>query len=120
MPDRGDELSSLLPLRMSSFYILLALAERDQHGYGIAKDVQAATGGIVRLAPGNLYRLLKPMVLDGWIVETDQVDAEDSRRRYYRLTRHGRRIAKAEAERLTGLVHLARTRLVMQSFAEGR
>jgi DNA-binding PadR family transcriptional regulator len=113
MKNRRPDVRTLLPLGVGAFYILLALADGDRHGYSISKEVDASTGGTVRLGPGNLYRTLRQMVADGWIVETDQVDAEDSRRRYYRLVPYGRRIAEAEAERLTALVSVARTRLLL-------
>src|SRR5471030_571466 len=94
---------SLLPLSTAAFYILVALAEGDRHGYGVAKEVESATGGDVRLGAGTLYRIIREMLADGWIREVgERGDATDpvSRRRYYTLTPWGRRIAEAEAERL--------------------
>jgi DNA-binding PadR family transcriptional regulator len=117
MKNRRPDVRTLLPLGVGAFYILLALADGDRHGYSISKEVDASTDGTVRLGPGNLYRTLRQMVADGWIVETDQVDAEDSRRRYYRLLPYGRRIAEAEAERLTALVSVARTRLLLPAMS---
>jgi DNA-binding PadR family transcriptional regulator len=104
---------AFLPLSPSGFYILLALAAEERHGYSIAKEVEDTTGGAVRLGPGTLYRLIKQMVTDGWIVEVDRVDSEDPRRRYYRLTPWGRRIACAEAERLASVVRTARDRRLL-------
>jgi len=118
MKPRRPDVTSLLPLGVGAFYILLALSDGDRHGYSISKEVDSSTAGAVRLGPGNLYRLLKQMVIDGWIAETDQVDSEDARRRYYRLLPYGQQIAQAEAERLTALVRMARARLLMPS-AEG-
>jgi DNA-binding PadR family transcriptional regulator len=94
---------SLLPLGSSAFQILLSLAEGERHGYSVAKAIEAATNGATRLRPGSLYRLLKQMVTDGWIAETES----DDRRRYYRLTPWGRKIAQAEAQRLRELVRRA-------------
>jgi DNA-binding PadR family transcriptional regulator len=119
MPHRRADVSSVLPLGVGAFYILLALADGDRHGYSISKEVDSSTEGMVRLGPGNLYRLLKQMVVDGWIVETDQIDADDARRRYYRLLPYGRRIAQAEADRLTELVRMARARLMMPARSLG-
>jgi|SRR5471032_3155929 len=99
--------AELLPLGASAFQILLSLVEGERHGYGIGKAIEAATGGATRLRPGSLYRLLKQMKIDGWIVETIVERGDD--RRYYRLTPWGRRIAVAEAERLAELVRLARS-----------
>lgn len=112
MPSSAD-LDALLPLSPSAFYILLALAAEDRHGYSISKEVEEATNGSVRLGPGTLYRLIKQMVLDGWIVEVDRVDSDDPRRRYYRLTPWGRRIARAEAQRLEDAVRTARSRRLL-------
>jgi DNA-binding PadR family transcriptional regulator len=98
--------SALLPLGASAFQILLSLAEGERHGYSVGKAIEAATSGATRLRPGSLYRLLKQMAADGWIVETE-TESDGDRRRYYRLTPWGRRIAQAEAERLRELVRLA-------------
>lgn len=96
--------NALLPLGTSAFQILLSLAEGERHGYSVAKAIESATNGATRLRPGSLYRLLKQMVTDGWIVESES----DDRRRYYRLTPWGRKIAQAEAQRLRTLVRRAR------------
>jgi DNA-binding PadR family transcriptional regulator len=109
----SENLEALLPLSPSAFYILLALAAEERHGYSISKEVEEATNGSVRLGPGTLYRTIKQMVLDGWIVEVDRVDSEDPRRRYYRLTPWGRRIARAEAQRLEDAVRTARSRRLL-------
>ncbi|HTU69012.1 MAG TPA: PadR family transcriptional regulator [Candidatus Baltobacteraceae bacterium] len=108
---------ALVPLSSSAFYILLALAAEERHGYSIAKEVEDATNGSVHLGPGTLYRLIKQMVTDGWIVEVDRVDSEDPRRRYYRLTPWGRRIARAEAARLADAVRTAMDRRLLSANA---
>jgi DNA-binding PadR family transcriptional regulator len=99
----SKDAAASLPLGTSAFQILLSLAEGERHGYSVAKAIEAATNGATRLRPGSLYRLLKQMVTDGWIVETES----DDRRRYYRLTPWGRKIAQAEAQRLHDLVRRA-------------
>jgi DNA-binding PadR family transcriptional regulator len=53
------------------------------------------------------------MVADGWIVEVVDEDHEQARRRYYRLSPWGRRVAEAEAERLADLVRVARHRKLL-------
>jgi DNA-binding PadR family transcriptional regulator len=100
------------PLGASAFYILLALADGEHHGSHIAQEVERATHGTVKMLPGALYRLIKQMVIDGWIIETETDDA-DGRRRYYRLTPRGRRIARAEAQRLQNVVRTARVRRLL-------
>jgi DNA-binding PadR family transcriptional regulator len=102
------DVSSVLPLGASAFHILLSIADGEKHGYSISRQVEEATEGNIRLMPGALYRYLKQMVTDGWIVETMANDDEGGRRRYYRLTPWGRRIAEAEAARLEQLVRMAR------------
>lgn len=104
---------SFLPLTPAVFHILLALAEGDRHGYGISKEVKDRTDGTIRLGPGTLYRSIKQLLSDGFIEEADErtdPELDDQRRRYYRLTPHGRQIASAEASRLSDLVDLARAR----------
>ncbi len=100
-------IDALLPLNPRTFYVLLALAEEERHGYAITKAVEAITEGNVRLTPGTLYPLVRQLLLDGWIVEMGE-DPHDPRRRRYRLSPLGRRIAQAEARRLDALVRVAR------------
>lgn len=101
----------LIPLPSAMFHILVSLAETDRHGYAIIQDVASRTEGEVRLGPGTLYRSIQRMLERDLIVETDTrpaADADDERRRYYRITPLGRQVARAEAERLSSLVKLAR------------
>ncbi len=103
--------AGLLPLSPAIFHILVSLADGDRHGYAIIQDVAARTDGEVRLGPGTLYRSIQRMIEQDLIVETDTrpaPEADDERRRYYRITALGRAAARAEAERLAGLVKLAR------------
>lgn len=109
----GRDAEELLPLTPSVFHILLALADGERHGYGIIKEVEARTEGRVRLGPGTLYGSIKRMLDEGLVEESgERPDAEldDERRRYYRLTDFGRRVASAEAARLSQLVSLARAK----------
>lgn len=102
---------SLLPLPPATFHILLAVADEDRHGYGIILDIESRTGGKLRLSPGTLYRSVQRMVEQDLIKETDErpdPEFDDERRRYYRITPFGRKVAKAEAERLSSLVDQAR------------
>jgi DNA-binding PadR family transcriptional regulator len=103
----------LLPLTAQVFHILVALADRDQHGYAIMQDVAERTGGSMRLSPGTLYGSIKRMLEQGLIIELrdkERPDAQndDERRRYYRLTAFGRKVVKAEAARLSEMVEQAR------------
>ena len=101
----------LLPLPPAVFHILVSLAEGDRHGYAIIQDVAERSGGSVKLGPGTLYRSIQRMLEQDLILETATRPAreqDDERRRYYRITAWGRQVASAEAERLAGLVKLAR------------
>jgi DNA-binding PadR family transcriptional regulator len=106
-----DEILQLLPLPSATFHILLALADDDRHGYAIIQDVEARTGGELRLSAGTLYRSIQRMQEQGLLVETRDRPApeeDDERRRYYRITPFGLAVAKAETRRLTDLVRMAR------------
>lgn len=112
----GRDPLEFLPLTPAVFHILLALADAERHGYGIIKEVEARTDGRVRLGPGTLYGSIKRMLEEGLIEESGErpdPSLDDERRRYYRLTEFGRRVAAAEAERLSGLVAVARAKQLL-------
>jgi DNA-binding PadR family transcriptional regulator len=96
-----------LPVKPVAFQILLSLADSERHGYGITQDIAGRTSARMRIEPGNLYRSLKAMLDAGLIEESERrpaPDLDDERRRYYRITTLGRRVAAAETERLEALV----------------
>ena len=102
------------PLTPPVFHILLALADEERHGYGIMQDVAQQTGGALQLGPGTLYGCLKRMLAAGLVEECEERPdpvLDDERRRYYRMTVHGKRTARAEAKRLAGAVTVAMSRL---------
>ena len=108
-PDDSD-LRERLPLSPAAFSILLALKDGDKHGYAILREVSLGSDGALKLLPGTLYNLLKRMLEDGWIEELSErpdPSLDDERRRYYRLTGIGEKIANLEAERLARWVRLA-------------
>jgi len=99
-----------LPLTPAAFHILLVLADKERHGYGIMQEVGAQTDGQVRLGAGTLYGAIKRLLAGGLIAEAGEgtdPGLSDERRRYYRLTGSGLRVAQAEAQRLEQLVRLA-------------
>ena len=103
-----------LPLTPPVFHILLALAEEERHGYGIMQDVARQTGGALQLGPGTLYGCLKRMLAAGLVEECEERPdpaLDDERRRYYRMTSLGKRLVRAEAQRLAGAVTVAMARL---------
>jgi len=111
LPDEPTA-ASLLPLAPAAFHILLAVADQDRHGYAIIQEVAVRTAGEMKLSAGTLYRSIQKLVELDLIEETSErptPDLDDERRRYYRITAFGREVARAEAERLQALVHLART-----------
>jgi DNA-binding PadR family transcriptional regulator len=110
--------TDLLPLTPAVFHILLALADGERHGYSIMQEVEARTDRQVRLGPGTLYGSIKRMLADQLIEESEErpdPSLDDERRRYYRLTRFGRRVAMAEAQRLENLVGAARAKKLLRA-----
>jgi len=91
--------------------ILLAVANEPRHGYGIIRDVEERSEGAILLQTGALYRNLKRLRLDGLIAEVDAPAGEssdDSRRRYYAITKNGAAALEAEVERMAMLVRAAK------------
>ena len=108
----------LLPLPTAVFHILIALADRDRHGYSIMQDVATRTDGKVQLSAGTLYSSVRRMLEQGLIEELSESpdpSSTDERRRYYRLTRFGRRVAAAEVARPNQLLEQARATGLVRS-----
>jgi len=81
------------------------------------RSVAGITGGKLRLGPGTLYGSIKTLLEAKLIEELDERrdnELGDERRRYYRLTGAGRRFARQEAERLAGMVRLARAKKIFR------
>jgi DNA-binding PadR family transcriptional regulator len=113
----GDDARDLLPLTPIVFQVLLALADGDRHGYGIIQEVTRRTDGLMTLRTGTLYTVLKRLLELDLIEESaarPAPDEDDERRRYYRTTAFGRAVMKAEAQRLEGVVALARDKRVLK------
>ena len=108
-----------LPLKPVDLEILLALADRDQHGYGLVQAVAEHTNQLIVLDPGNLYRVIKRLLETGLVAESGRRAADDTgeRRRYYKLTSLGERVLAAELERLRRLVNASATRAVARKLA---
>jgi DNA-binding PadR family transcriptional regulator len=103
------DVARLLPLPPAFFHILIALGDGERHGYAIMQDIAQRTDGTVRMSPGTLYGSIRRMLDEGLIDElTRRPDDDDERRRYYRVTRFGRAVAAAEADRLRALLQHAR------------
>jgi DNA-binding PadR family transcriptional regulator len=109
MTNFDADVRRLLPLAPAVFHILIALGEGDKHGYAVMQEVAERTDGEVRMSPGTLYGSIRKMLDEGLIEESfRRASGDDERRRYYRLTKFGRTVAAAEAERLASLLHHAR------------
>jgi DNA-binding PadR family transcriptional regulator len=105
------------PLPSAAFQILLSLVGEDLHGYGIMRQVANQTGGRMRLGPGTLYSSIQALLEEKLIEEVDlRKDPRlgQERRRYYRLTIAGRKLARAEAERLADLLRVARSKKILR------
>lgn len=106
--DRSPE--TFLPLHRDTFQILVSLADRDCHGYAILRDIEERTGEVRSITPSTLYSTIHRLLENGLIEELAERPAEDDeRRRYYRLTALGRRVAELEARRLERLLRAARS-----------
>lgn len=108
-------------LKIHWFHILVALADEDRHGNGIVRAVLEETDGQLRIWPVMLYRCLDEMMAQGLVSELmtsdDRPTGESDRRRYFRITEKGLGVLAEETERLSGLVEVARSKLVPNKLA---
>jgi DNA-binding PadR family transcriptional regulator len=105
------------PLPAAAFQILLALAEGHLHGYAIMRQVEEQAAGKVR-RPGTLCSI-QALLEQGFIEEvergeTDALPAHRDRRRLYRLTSAGRKVARSEAEKLADILRIARVKKILR------
>jgi DNA-binding PadR family transcriptional regulator len=105
------------PLPAAAFQIMLALAGGDLHGYAVMRQVEEQTGGRLRLGPGTLYGSIQTL-LEGKLIEEvdrpEKIEVRSERRRYYRLTVAGRKMARSEAEKMADVLRVARTRKILR------
>ena len=114
------DLRTFLPLKPVDLQLLLALADEELHGYGLVQAIADRTDGLVTLEPGNLYRIIKRLLADGLVAESDRrvtSELDDERRRYYRLTALGGRVVAAEIRRLQTLVSSPSVRALVRRWA---
>ena len=105
-----------LPMTPATFHILVALVDGERHGYAIMKEVAERTDGAVTLGPGTLYGSLKRLLQGGLVEAGDEradPESDDERRRYYRITKFGLSVARAEARRLAAMVRTARQKKLL-------
>jgi DNA-binding PadR family transcriptional regulator len=103
------------PLPTTAFQILLALADRELHGYGIMRQVAEQTEDHLRLGPATLYGSIQTLLEAEFIEEVDAPTAgePDERRRYYRISSSGRKAARGEADRMAGVLRIAREKKIL-------
>ena len=121
---RKDEttVQDLLPLPPVTFHMLLLLSEGERHGYALKREMARRTGGKLNPGPGVLYGTINKMLEQGLIVESEERPVshlDDERRRYYRITPFGRRVAQAEAVRMRELVEMAEANIGLPEPARG-
>jgi DNA-binding PadR family transcriptional regulator len=107
---------SFLPLTPRVLHVLLALAEAPLHGYGVILEVQRQTDGVIVLRTGTLYVLLRRLLDQKLITESEERAApedDDERRRYYALTDLGHQVVRAESQRLEQVLQTARRSRVL-------
>ena len=105
------------PLPAAAFQIMLSLADGDLHGYAIMRQVEEQTGGRLRLGPGTLYGSIQAL-LQGKLIEEvyrpEETEDRQERRRYYKLTAAGRKLARSEAEKMADVLRVARARKILR------
>jgi DNA-binding PadR family transcriptional regulator len=114
---RSPTIEGHLPLTPLSIHILLSLVDEERHGYGIMKEIERLTDGLATSATGPVYLAAQRLLEGGLIEESENRPApefDDQRRKYYRLTDLGQRVARAEIERMGRLVRVAFDKGLMQ------
>jgi DNA-binding PadR family transcriptional regulator len=106
----GD-FSQFLPLSPAVLHILLALASDERHGYGIMQETARHSAGRYKLGPGTLYENLSRLLEQGLVEESQGSAGDDPRRRYYKLTRFGRKLLSTEIVRLESVFAEAKAHL---------
>jgi DNA-binding PadR family transcriptional regulator len=98
-------------LPTNAVLILATIADGYRHGYAIRRDVAVRTSGAVKLGVTTLYRMLRQLLEAGLVEEsTERPPArfDDERRRYFRITPEGRRVLRAELNRMERVIEAIR------------
>ena len=107
-----------MALTPTVFEILLSLADGERHGYDIMQDVERRTGGKTVIRPGSLYRAVHRLLEQGLVEELDErpdMEDDDERRRYYRISDDGLEALREETERMSSAVEAARAKRLMRA-----
>jgi len=100
---RADLLKGTLDL-----LILKALTIGPEHGYGIARWIEASSRDLLQIEEGSLYPALYRMEKRGWI-RSEWGQSESNRKaKYYHLTARGGEELQAQAEGWDRLVEAMR------------
>ncbi len=122
-PDLPEEIRALMPMTPAVFYTLFALAREEQHGYAIMQAVDELSDGAVSMGPGTLYLTIGRLVNLGLVEETTeskQPEQLERRRRFYKITRLGRRAFELEVERMRGVLRRVRMKTLNPAEQEGQ
>ena len=117
MTNPKNDVDALLPMSAVEFTVLLVLADGASHGYAIVKDIEESSDGQISLLPGNLYAILQRLMDAGLIARATTGNGDDKRRRNYRITAFGRKVAAAEASRMKQMVEAAAARDLIEDAA---
>ena len=116
MTANSSDPAALIPLKHSTYNVLLALAEDELHGYAIMQALSDMTDGRETILPGTLYAALARMVDDG-LIETVPGPSDEASggptRRHYRRTGFGRAVARAESLRVRALLDIAQAQAIL-------
>jgi DNA-binding PadR family transcriptional regulator len=106
------------PISAQVFQILLAVSDKQLHGYAIIRDINKRTGGRVTLTASTLYSAIKRMLSAGLVEESEErpvPELDDERRRYYGITQEGMQVLRCEAEWLELLTNSAREKQILKT-----
>ncbi len=112
MTEKTD-IESFLPLTPAVFHILMSLSDGEMHGYAIMEEVKRTTEGRVKMGPGTLYGTIKRLLDAKLVEESDErpdLESDDERRRYYRLTEQGGKVMRAEIRRYVKVLATAKSK----------
>jgi len=96
MGKKDDEKSELIQGTLDML-ILKSLAHGGaQHGYAVARWIQATTDATLQIEEGSLYPSLHRMKRRGWVDSEWGLSESNRRAKFYRLTATGRAQLKKE------------------------
>lgn len=113
-PTLPDDAKRLIPLTPAVFYVLLALSSGPKHGYAIMQETNTLSEDSFQMGPATLYSTIQRLVGLQLIDEISDDDAEESRRRYYELTKTGRLLLETDVSRMSAVARMATARLVQK------